>query len=181
MLRQWPSRQWARPRLAERSLCHGWNGHRRRACDQRQEPYRRHASGSGTFTAEAAAQRRMPSVCQFHDNCAEGLVSGPALRQRLGEGRKLSDDPLVQELVVQYLGQLAASLVLVWSPHRIVWGRSHFGGGFVVADRRSDAYCPQRLWRRSGCHEIGLLPAGCLERRRLGRGAHDGSSASSGF
>ena len=75
----------------------------------------------------------MPSVCQFHDNCAEGLVSGPALRQRLGEGRKLSDDPLVQELVVQYLGQLAASLVLVWSPHRIVWG----GGAILEADLSS--------------------------------------------
>ena len=72
----------------------------------------------------------LPSVCRFHENCAEGLVSGPALRQRLGEGRDLSDDPLVQELVVQYLGQLAASLVLTWSPHRIVWG----GGALADAN-----------------------------------------------
>ena len=64
----------------------------------------------------------IPSVCRFHENCAEGLVSGPALRRRLGEGRQLSDDPGVQELVASYLGQLAASLVLCWSPHRIVWG-----------------------------------------------------------
>lgn len=75
----------------------------------------------------------MPSVCRFHENCAEGLVSGPALRQRLGEGRKLSDDPLVQDLAVQYLGQLAASLVLAWSPHRIVWG----GGAISEADLSS--------------------------------------------
>lgn len=71
----------------------------------------------------------MPSVCRFHENCAEGLVSGPALKLRLGEGRKLSDDPDVQELTAQYLGQLAASLVLAWSPHRIVWG----GGAIAEA------------------------------------------------
>ena len=71
----------------------------------------------------------MPSVCRFHENCAEGMVSGPALKQRLGEGRKLSDDPSVQKSVVEYLGQLAASLVLTWSPHRIVWG----GGAITEA------------------------------------------------
>lgn len=63
-----------------------------------------------------------PSVCSFHESCAEGLVSGPALKQRLGEGRNLSDDGPMQELAAGYLGQLAASLVLTWSPNRIVWG-----------------------------------------------------------
>lgn len=70
----------------------------------------------------------MPSVCQFHDDCAEGLVSGPALKRRLGEGNKLSGNPAIVELAAQYLGQLAASLVLAWSPHRIVWG------GGAIAD-----------------------------------------------
>lgn len=63
-----------------------------------------------------------PSSCPFHTDCAEGLVSGPALRRRLGEGRDLGDDPVLEELVADYLGQLAAALVLAWSPHRIVWG-----------------------------------------------------------
>jgi fructokinase len=70
----------------------------------------------------------LPSVCRFHNDCAEGLVSGPALKRRLGEGRRLSEDPATVELVAQYLGQLAASLVLAWSPHRIVWG------GGAIAD-----------------------------------------------
>jgi fructokinase len=69
-----------------------------------------------------------PSTCPFHTSCAEGLISGPALKQRLGQGRKLSDDPAVIDLATQYLGQLAASLVLAWSPHRIVWG------GGAIAD-----------------------------------------------
>jgi fructokinase len=69
-----------------------------------------------------------PSTCPFHTNCAEGLVSGPALNSRLGEGKRLSDDPAVVDLAAQYLGQLAASLVLAWSPHVIVWG------GGAIAD-----------------------------------------------
>jgi fructokinase len=71
----------------------------------------------------------MPSVCRFHESCAEGLVSGPALNRRLGEGRKLSEDPAVTDLAANYLGQLAASLARAWSPHRIVWG----GGAIAEA------------------------------------------------
>jgi fructokinase len=73
-----------------------------------------------------------PSVCRFHPDCAEGLVSGMALRKRLGEGRKLSDDPAVMELAAEYLGQLGASLVLAWSPHRIVWGGGAISEASVV-------------------------------------------------
>jgi fructokinase len=69
----------------------------------------------------------VPSVCQFHPDCAEGLVSGPALQRRLCEGRALADDPATIDLVTDYLGQLAAALVLAWSPHRIVWGGGVMG------------------------------------------------------
>lgn len=72
---------------------------------------------------------QMPSVCRFHESCAEGLVSGPALNRRLGEGRRLLESADVAELAAHYLGQLAASLVLAWSPHRIVWG----GGAIAEA------------------------------------------------
>ena len=70
----------------------------------------------------------VPSSCPFHPHCAEGLAAGPAVRERLGEGRELADDPATIERVADYLGQLGASLVLAWSPHRIVWG-----GGVVTA------------------------------------------------
>lgn len=69
-----------------------------------------------------------PSICPFHRHCAEGLVSGPAVRARLGDGRDLADDPDSLDLVADYLGQLGASLVMAWSPHRIVWG-----GGVVTS------------------------------------------------
>ena len=69
-----------------------------------------------------------PSSCPFHSNCAEGLCAGPAIRERLGVGRDLADDPALVERVSNYLGQLGASLVLAWSPHRIIWG-----GGIIRA------------------------------------------------
>jgi len=65
---------------------------------------------------------RFSSVCPFHEDCAEGLVSGPAVQGRLGDAKELADDPRLVELISDYLGQLAAALVLAWSPHRIIWG-----------------------------------------------------------
>jgi len=74
----------------------------------------------------------VPSVCPFHQDCAEGLVSGPAVQERLGERRGLADDPQLIELVAGYLGQLAAALVLAWSPHRIVWGGGVIGAAPMI-------------------------------------------------
>jgi len=64
---------------------------------------------------------RVPSVCPFHENCVEGLASGPAIARR-GAGRALEREPEILNLVADYLGDLAATLVLSWSPARIVWG-----------------------------------------------------------
>jgi fructokinase len=70
------------------------------------------------------------SACPFHENCAEGLTAGPAIARRLGTNRTLADEPAVLNLVADYLGELAASLVLFWSPERIIWG-----GGVMSAPR----------------------------------------------
>ena len=48
------------------------------------------------------------------------------------EGRDLADDPRLIELVSSYLGQLAAALVLAWSPHRIVWGGGVIGAAPMI-------------------------------------------------
>jgi len=72
------------------------------------------------------------SVCPFHSDCAEGLVSGPAVQRRLGEGRALAEEPRLMELIGDYLGQLAAALVLAWSPNRIVWGGGVIGAASML-------------------------------------------------
>jgi fructokinase len=69
----------------------------------------------------------VPSNCPFHEDCVEGLASGPAVARRLGERRSLAEDPQTFALVAAYLGDLAASLVLCWSPHRIVLGGGVMG------------------------------------------------------
>jgi fructokinase len=61
------------------------------------------------------------SVCGFHPACAEGLAAGPAVGLRLA-GRNLTEAPEVRALVADYLGQLCATLLLTWSPQRIVMG-----------------------------------------------------------
>ncbi|TFW11019.1 ROK family protein [Brevundimonas intermedia] len=62
-----------------------------------------------------------PSTCRFHRDCVEGLTAGPALAVRLG-GRRLDETPEVRAIVCDYLGQLAASLLLAWSPQKIIMG-----------------------------------------------------------
>lgn len=64
---------------------------------------------------------RVPGVCRFHPDCAEGLISGPAIEQRLA-GRTFDTAPDVRALVSHYLGQFCATVLLSWSPHRIVLG-----------------------------------------------------------
>lgn len=75
-----------------------------------------------------------PSACPFHRSCAEGMAAGPALQRRL-RGRPLEGSPGDFAAVADYLGQLFATLVLAWSPHRIVVG----GGVMEVPGLREAA------------------------------------------
>ncbi|MEO6186711.1 MAG: ROK family protein [Steroidobacteraceae bacterium] len=68
-------------------------------------------------------------VCPFHGDCLEGLASGPAVRARWGcDLSALPADHAGRSIIAFYLGQLVASLALVQSVQRIV-----FGGG-VMSD-----------------------------------------------
>lgn len=62
-------------------------------------------------------------ACRFHGDCAEGLLSGPALEVRFGRhpSSVMADDPAWVP-VAQDLAELLAMLVLTLSPHRIVVG-----------------------------------------------------------
>jgi fructokinase len=79
----------------------------------------------------------MPSICPYHDDCAEGLAAGPAIRRRLGEGGRIEWRPDVIQLVADYLGQVCAALLLAWSPHRIV-----IGGGVLDTPGLREAILP---------------------------------------
>lgn len=83
----------------------------------------------------------LASHCPFHGDCVEGLAAGPAVRARIGDG-DLAAHPAAFAAVADYLGQFFATLVLAWSPHRIVAGggvmrvpglRAAAGGRMVAA------------------------------------------------
>jgi fructokinase len=84
-------------------------------------------------------------VCPFHGDCLEGLASGPAIVRRWGaQFDALPDDHPALPLLGDYLAQLAATLLLVLSSERVV-----FGGG-VMSDGRLLPYVRAATRRRLG-------------------------------
>lgn len=68
-------------------------------------------------------------ACPFHGDCLEGLASGPAIEQRWGRSLdQLAEAPGAVDLIARYIAHLAASLVLLHMPDRLV-----FGGGVMKA------------------------------------------------
>ena len=63
------------------------------------------------------------SVCPYHQNCLEGLASGPSIERRWGEPAfNLSDRTEVWELESSYLAEGIANFILCYSPKKIVLG-----------------------------------------------------------
>jgi fructokinase len=70
-------------------------------------------------------------ICPFHQDCLEGLASGPAIVARAGAELQNLDAAHPQwELEADYLGQLCAQLVFTLSPQRII-----MGGGVMTPAR----------------------------------------------
>ncbi|MEQ1698453.1 MAG: ROK family protein, partial [Hyphomicrobiaceae bacterium] len=65
--------------------------------------------------------------CPYHGDCLEGLAAGPAIEKRWGQSlSKLGSPPDKIELIAGYVAQLAANLVLLHMPDRLI-----FGGGVM--------------------------------------------------
>lgn len=74
--------------------------------------------------ARDPAQDPFPGFCPYHGDCLEGLAAGPAIEQRWGQSLSQLNDPAKTDLIASYLAQLAANLVLLHMPDRLI-----FGGG----------------------------------------------------
>ena len=84
--------------------------------------------------------RELPGVCAFHGDCLEGLASGSAIRTRYGVPLdRLPAGHEAAEIVGYYLGQLAATIVLMLSPERIVFGGGVMNNDRVLTELRSTA------------------------------------------
>jgi fructokinase len=111
-------------------------------------------------------------VCPFHGDCLEGLASGPAVMARWhAHAGSLPEPHPAREILGDYLGQLAATVALMVSCERIV-----FGGG-VVSGGRLLPYIRQSASRWLG----GYLPiearAGGFERFIMAPGLGDSAGA----
>lgn len=63
-------------------------------------------------------------VCPYHDNCFEGLASGPSIEKRWGKkAYELHHNNEVWEMESWYIAQAIANYILCYSPQKIVlWG-----------------------------------------------------------
>lgn len=79
-------------------------------------------------------------VCPFHGDCVEGLASGPAIAARYGTSLdRLSADHEAVGVTGHYLGQLAATIVLMLSPERVIFGGGVLGSAAVLDSLRRAA------------------------------------------
>ena len=78
---------------------------------------------AGHMLVRARPTEEERCVCPSHASCLEGLASGPAIAARWGKpAAELADNDEVWALEGDYLGQMCANLVLMYSPRRIVLG-----------------------------------------------------------
>lgn len=62
-------------------------------------------------------------ACPFHEDCLEGMASGPAMQARWGvPGDQLPPDHPAWRIEADYLAQACATVTYVLSPHSIVLG-----------------------------------------------------------
>ncbi|MGE9270198.1 MAG: ROK family protein [Verrucomicrobiales bacterium] len=82
-------------------------------------------------------------VCPFHDDCLEGLASGPAMAKRWGkEAKDLPKDHQAWEFETHYLAQAVMALLATVCPERVVIG----GGVSQCEDFHARVESKVRAW-----------------------------------
>ena len=121
--------------------------------------------------------------CPFHGDCLEGMAAGPSIKARWGQSLSdIGSPPDKVALIGDYIAQLAANLVLLHMPDRLIFGSGVMKtAGLVEAlraatERRLAGYikAPQldpglvRYIVTPGlCDEAGITGAIALGRRAL--------------
>jgi fructokinase len=71
-------------------------------------------------------------VCPFHDDCFEGLASGPAIEARLGQpGARVPEDDPFWDIEAEYIAFALMTYILTLSPKKIILGGGVMQRGFL--------------------------------------------------
>jgi fructokinase len=86
----------------------------------------------GHLSVRRALHDDFPGSCAYHDDCLEGMASGPAIAKRWEAPAEDLVSPQLEQAVrleAEYLAQLAAAITYLLSPARLI-----FGGGVMHLD-----------------------------------------------
>lgn len=88
----------------------------------------------GHVTIQRVDGDHIESVCPFHENCFEGLASGPAIEKRWGKkGIELEASHPAWEMEADYIAQGLLQMIVVLAPDRVI-----IGGGVMKKDQLLD-------------------------------------------
>lgn len=111
----------------------------------------------GHISVRRDARDTFAGVCPFHGDCLEGLASGPAVHKRWGcELSALPPGHEAWEIIGSYLGQLAATIALVQSVERIVFGGGVLASGLLLPYIRTAAAASLRGYLQPLAHSGAL-------------------------
>ena len=76
-------------------------------------------------------------VCPFHEDCFEGLASGPAIEKRLGvAGAMVPENDPFWNIEANYIASALMNYILTLSPKKIVLGGGVMQRGFLFSKTR---------------------------------------------
>ncbi len=77
-------------------------------------------------------------ICPFHDDCFEGLASGPAIEKRLGQaGARVAENDPFWNLEADYIASALMNYILTLSPKKIILGGGVMQRGFLFPKVRA--------------------------------------------
>jgi len=94
-----------------------------------------------------------PGRCPYHEDCLEGMASGPAVEERWGmSGEQLGPDHPAWDLEAWYLAQGIVSMAMILSPQAVI-----LGGGVMAVPGMIDRV---RAYANEHCAGYLARPAG---------------------
>jgi fructokinase len=98
-------------------------------------------------------------ICSFHQECLEGLASGPAIQARWGASLShLPSDHVAHEVIAYYLAQTVVTMQSIFEPGRIIFGGGVMATPGLIERVRQQAVALGGGYFRGNPEEIVALP-----------------------